>query len=149
MAVLDVDGDGDGDVVSALAAHQYGLSWFEQVDATHFTAHEILPPSATGMSFSQQHALSVGDLNGDGLPDIVTGKRYYAHPSTNADPGSTDPPVLYWFELSRGPSAGFTPHLIHSDSGAGCNFAVRDVTGDGKLDIFVSNKRGTFLHTQR
>jgi hypothetical protein len=149
MAVFDVDGDGDSDVVTALAAHQYGLSWFEQVDADHFTAHQILAPSATGMSFSQQHSLSVGDLNGDGLPDFVTGKRYYAHPSTNADPGSADPPVLYWFELVRGATTTFTPHLIHSDSGAGCNFAVRDVTGDGKLDIFATNKRGTFLHTQR
>lgn len=149
MVVFDVDGDGDSDVVSALATHAYGLSWFEQVDATHFTPHEILPPSATGMSFSQQHALSVADLNGDGLPDLVTGKRYYAHPSSNPDPGTSDPPVLYWFELSRTGGAKFTPRLIHNDSGAGCNFAIRDVSGDGKLDIFVSNKRGTFLHTQR
>jgi hypothetical protein len=149
MAVFDVDGDGDGDVVTALAAHRYGLSWFEQVDADHFTPHEILPPSASTTSFSQQHALSVGDLNGDGLPDLVTGKRYYAHPSTNPDPGTTDPPVLYWFELKRGATASFTPHLIHSDSGAGCNFPLRDVTGDGKLDIFVTNKRGTYLHTQK
>ncbi|HWA73921.1 MAG TPA: VCBS repeat-containing protein [Polyangiaceae bacterium] len=149
MAVFDVDGDGDSDVVTALAAHQYGLSWFEQVDADHFTAHQILAPAAGGMSFSQQHSLTVGDLNGDGRPDFVTGKRYYAHPSTNPDPGTTDPPVLYWFELSRGATTTFIPHLIHSDSGAGCNFAIRDVTGDGKLDIFTTNKRGTFLHVQR
>jgi hypothetical protein len=149
MAVFDVDADGDSDVVTALAAHQYGLSWFEQVDADHFTPHQILAPAAGGISFSQQHSLSVGDLNGDGLPDFVTGKRYYAHPSTNPDPGTTDPPVLYWFELSRGATTTFVPHLIHSESGAGCNFPIRDVTGDGKLDIFTTNKRGTFLHVQR
>jgi hypothetical protein len=148
MAVFDVDGDGDADVVTALAAHQYGLSWFEQVEPDRFTPHAILAPAAGGMSFSQQHSLSVGDLNGDGLPDFVTGKRYYAHPSSNADPGTTDPPVLYWFELSRGANTTFIPHLIHDDSGAGCNFAIRDVTGDGKLDIFTTNKHGTFLHSQ-
>lgn len=31
MHVYDVDGDGDGDVITSLAAHGYGLSWFEQI----------------------------------------------------------------------------------------------------------------------
>jgi hypothetical protein len=149
MIVYDVDGDGDSDVVTALAAHRYGFSWFEQIDLDTFTPHEIMPATDTGESVSQLHAVSVGDLNGDGLLDVVTGKRYYAHPSTNPDPGTTDTPALYWFELVRGATASFTPHQIHADSGVGCNFAVHDVNGDAKLDVFVTNKHGTFLHTQR
>lgn len=149
MIVYDVDGDGDSDVVTALAAHRYGLSWFEQIDLDTFTPHEILPASDAGESVSQLHALNVGDMNGDGLLDVITGKRYYAHPSTNPDPGTTAPAMLYWFELTRGESVSFLPRAIHDDSGVGCNFAVRDVTSDGKLDVFVSNKHGTFLHTQR
>ena len=81
--------------------------------------------------------------------DVVTGKRYYAHPSTSPDPGTTAPRVIYWFELSREGGVSFTPHLIHNDSGVGCSFAIRDVTDDGKLDIFTTNKRGTFLHAQQ
>lgn len=147
--VYDVNGDGANDVVTALAAHQYGLSWFEQTGSNGFTGHEILPDAAGDGNFSQLHAMQAADLNGDGLLDIITGKRYYAHPSSNPDPGTTDPPVIYWFELSRsGMEASFLPHLIHDDSGVGCNFAVRDVNGDNKPDIFVSNKRGTFLHLQ-
>jgi hypothetical protein len=152
MQVFDVDGDGDADIVSALAAHGYGISWFEQQGtgpARTFVPHVIAPPAAGDDSFSQPHAMVAADVNGDGLTDIITGKRYYAHPSSNPDPGTTDPPVLYWFELRR--SAGgvsFIPHLIHSDSGAGCNFVAQDFTGDGKLDIFTTNKRGTFLHVQ-
>jgi hypothetical protein len=150
MAVYDVDGDGDADVVTALAAHRYGLSWFEQEDLDTFTAHEILPTMATATGTSQLHSLSVADMNGDGLLDVLAGKRYYAHPSTNADPGSTEPPLVSWFELSQsGGTATFTPHTIHADSGAGCNFAVLDVTGEGKPDVFTTNKRGTFLHAQR
>jgi hypothetical protein len=95
-------------------------------------------------------AMVAADVNGDGLTDVITGKRYYAHPSTNPDPGTTDPPVIYWFELQRGAGgATFVPHLIHSDSGVGCNFVARDLTGDGKVDIFTTNKHGSFLHIQQ
>jgi hypothetical protein len=153
MQIYDVDGDGDADVVTALAAHRYGLSWFEHTGtgaATTFTPHAILPSAAEAGNFSQLHALVAADVNGDGLTDVIAGKRYYAHPSSNADPGTTDPPVLYWFELVRsGATATFVPHLIHEDSGAGCNFVARDLTGDGKVDIFTTNKRGTFLHVQQ
>jgi hypothetical protein len=150
MAIYDVDGDGDSDIVTALAAHGYGLSWFEQEDLDTFTPHEILPPMPTATSISQLHSLASADLNGDGLLDVVVGKRYYAHPSTNPDPGSEEPPLIQWFELSRaGGTVTFTPHTVHSDSGAGCNFAVLDVTGEGKPDVFSTSKRGTFLHAQR
>ena len=119
MQVYDVDGDGDADVVTSLAAHRYGLSWFEHTGtgaATTFTPHAILPSAAETGNFSQLHALVAADVNGDGLTDVVAGKRYYAHPSSNADPGTTDPPVLYWFELTRsGGTATFVPHLIPSE----------------------------------
>jgi hypothetical protein len=153
MQVFDVDGDGDNDVVTALAAHGYGISWFERTGtgaSITFTPHPILSTAAGAGNFSQAHAMVAADVNGDGLTDIIAGKRYYAHPSNNADPGTTDPPVLYWFELQRsGSTATFVPHLIHDNSGAGCNFIARDLTGDGKVDIFTTNKRGTFLHVQQ
>jgi len=153
MYVYDIDGDGDADVVTALAAHQYGLSWFEHQGTgaqITFVPHVILPAMRTAQSFSQLHAMAVADVNGDGLPDILTGKRYYAHPSTNPDPGTTDPPVLYWFELTRAQgTASFVPHLIHDASGVGCNFVAQDLNGDGKVDVFTTNKHGTFVHLQR
>ncbi len=152
MQVFDVDGDGDTDVVTSLAAHGYGLSWFERTgtgDDFTFVPHVILPATAGEGNFSQAHALVAADINGDGLTDLVAGKRYYAHPSSNADPGTTDPALLVWFELRReAAGARFEPHVIHTDSGAGCHFIARDLTGDGKVDIFTTNKRGTFLHVQ-
>jgi hypothetical protein len=150
MHVFDVDGDGDSDVITSLAAHAYGLVWHEQQDALDtFEAHTILPTTAGSENLSQLHALSVADINGDGLLDLVTGKRYYAHPSTNPDPGTEDSPEIRWFELTRsGASATFTSRTIHAASGVGCNFTIRDVDGNGRPDVFIANKHGVFLHRQ-
>ena len=32
-----------------------------------------------GVKFSQLHALQLVDMDGDGLKDLITGKRYWAH----------------------------------------------------------------------
>jgi hypothetical protein len=37
------------------------------------------------------------DINGDGHPDVITGKRHRAR--NDGDPGAFDPAVLYWFEF--------------------------------------------------
>ena len=158
MHAYDVDGDGDGDVITSLAAHGHGLSWFEQTQedgALAFVEHPILPaqPEASldGVQFSQLHALALVDVDGDGLKDLVTGKRFWAHgPHGDADPSGA--PVLYWFQLTRsGAGAGgvrYLPHLIDDASGVGTQLAVGDVSGDGRPDVVIGNKRGAFVFVQ-
>jgi hypothetical protein len=85
-------------------------------------------------SYSQTHAIVVADINGDGLPDFVTGKRFWAH--NGHDPGSFQPSVLCWYEQTR--PAGkpeWTRHMIDAQSGVGLQFEVVDINGDKKLDI--------------
>jgi hypothetical protein len=145
LIVYDVDGDGDNDVISS-SAHEYGIWWFEQKvenGAVAFVQHEIYK------AFSQTHALILADINNDGLQDLVTGKRYYAH--CGHDPGAEEPAMLCWFELQR-PEPGkpvYTVHEIDNNSGVGTQFEVCDFDADGLLDVVTSNKKGVHAFLQR
>jgi hypothetical protein len=144
MLVYDVDGDGDSDVITS-SAHQYGMWWFEQQpdgDGTSFQQHVIAD------DFSQVHALRLADINRDGIMDVVTGKRYFAH--NGNDPGSGEPAVVYWFEIRR-PAPGqveFVRHLIDDSSGIGTQFEVADIDADGRLDVVTANKKGVHIFLQ-
>lgn len=140
MYAYDFDGDGDNDILSS-SAHAYGIWWHEQTPEGWKT-HEI------DKSFSQTHSLWLADINGDGLQDFVTGKRWWAH-GASGDPGSDQPAVMFWFELQReNGKPKWIAHQFDHDSGVGTQFDVGDINGDGLLDVATSNKKGTNVFLQ-
>ena len=157
MAVYDVNGDGLNDVVTSLQAHGLGLSWFEQKKAADgsrsFVEHPIMTDFSTknagGVIFSQLHGATYADVDGDGLQDFITGKRFWSHLDTFIDPDPHGPPVLYVYRTVRNPKAPggaeFVPELIHNRSGVGSHLAVVDLDKNGSAEIITSTKRGTFI----
>jgi hypothetical protein len=154
MHAYDVNGDGLSDIITALEAHAFGLAWYEQYregTAIRFRQHVIMnkepQENKYGLKFSELHAIDLVDIDGDGLKDIVTGKRFWSHGRTG-DPDRNSPGVLYWFKLARtgNGSVDFIPHQIDNDSGVGTQVVATDVNGDGLPDIVVGNKKGTFVH---
>jgi hypothetical protein len=157
MAVYDVNGDGLNDVVTSLQAHGLGLSWFEQKKAADgsrsFVERPIMSDFSTknagGVIFSQLHGATYADVDGDGLQDFITGKRFWSHLDTFIDPDPHGPPVLYVYRTVRNPKAPggaeFVPELIHNRSGVGSHLAVVDLDKDGSAEIITSTKRGTYI----
>lgn len=156
ILVADLDGDGKQDVMTSWHAHRYGLLWYRQTAAANgepdFEKHTILSPEPDpaaepdAFRISQMHALALADINCDGLPDIVTGKRFWAHgPDGDVEPAA--PAVLVWFELTRTGEGrvSFRHHLIDVDSGVGTQVVAAELNGDQRPDIIVGNKKGTFL----
>ncbi len=150
MLVFDADGDGLADVVSADHAHGYGMTFHRQVrtkdGSISFEAHRFMGSERRhnrfGCCVGGLHAAALVDLSGDGIPDVVTGNRPFAHGGHDAaDRGAA---TLLWFETLRGPAGDveFIPHVIDEVTGVGTQVTVDDVEHDGAADIVVSNKLG-------
>jgi FG-GAP-like repeat len=153
MFAYDVNGDGLNDIITSLTAHEFGLAWFEQRrdgGAISFREHVLMNKqpgdSPYGVKFSEIHAIDLVDMDGDGLKDIVTGKRFWSHGRTG-DPDRNDAAVLYWFRLVRtNGGVDFVPYLIDNESGVGTQVVAGDVNGDKLPDVVVANKKGAFVH---
>lgn len=139
--VMDVNGDGRMDLVTSLA-HNYGIFWMEH------TADGKWVKRLIDDSWSQAHCVVLVDLNKDGRPDLLTGKRYMAH--NGKDPGEREPLGVYWYENAKDDKGApmFVRHVIDygTRSGGGMQISVADINNDGRPDFVAGGKAGLFLY---
>ena len=140
--VLDVNADGRNDLIWA-DGHNYGLYWEEQRDSnkdgsTNWKQHLI------DKSFAQGHALAWEDIDNDGAPELITGKRYFAH--SGGDPGSKDPVTVHYYDIDPKKHT-FSKKIIsqgkpNEGPGTGLQIRVIDLDGNGWKDVVVAGKSG-------
>lgn len=140
MLVHDVNGDGAADIIYGMG-HDYGLFWLEQKrspDGTRQWLHHTID-----LRWSQAHALDLADLDGDGRPELIAGKRYRAH--GDSDPGGKDPCCLYYYTFDK--NGKFTRHTIDEGNtvGVGVDVLITDFNGDGRPDLVCPGKGGLYL----
>lgn len=142
ILVVDVNGDGLNDLIVG-QAHGYGLDWWEQgrdgAGNRTWTKHPIDPYN------SQYHDVQWADIDGDGQPELVTGKRYWAH--CGNDPGERDDVGTYYFKWT---GESFAKQIIdygptRVGKGPGIFFALADLRGTGRLDLVAPGKDGLYL----
>ena len=155
ILVHDVDGDGLNDIIIG-SAHAYGLAWLEQkVDGAGkrtFETHWV------ETDFSQVHTMALGDLNGDGRADLVTGKRLFAHHGD--DIGAFEPLYAFWYDIQGG---RFERHILsfnhlpyYPDEGGinpppnyvvsvGMKLNIADMNKDGRNDVIIAGKGGLYV----
>ena len=105
---IDVDGDGDRDVV-AVDTNGGKVSWFDNNE----WAEHVIDTGVTG------GGLGAGDLDGDGDTDVV-GYRSG---------------IVWWAGSSNGTS--WTRHDIDTGLSTAYSMKVTDMDGDGDLDVLV------------
>jgi hypothetical protein len=141
IIVADVNNDGRAELIVG-RAHSYGLDWYSQSQQDGkriWTRHPIDPFNA------QYHDLIWADIDGDGLPELITGKRHRAHCGNDA--GEADDLGIYYFKWN---GEGFSKQVVAYGplgvgKGCGIHFAVADLRGSGRLDIIAPGKDGLVI----
>lgn len=160
IVARDVDADGDTDIVWGMG-HAFGLHWLQQSKSAD--GDRVWTRGDVDTTFSQVHTLLLADIDGDSNPEIVTGKRVYAH---EVEPGATDASTIYSFKFDPQSSAWSRQQIYKGQpaenapaaaadrwalkdfergtAGTGLMMDARDMDKDGDIDLICPGKSGLY-----
>ena len=157
----DIDGDRLTDIVWGMG-HGFGLHWLKQ--STSADGKRVWTKHNIDDTFSQVHTLAYANLDETGEPELITGKRVYAH---EIEPGATDSSVVFYYQYNRKLEKWIKHTIFHGDpavnapkdanhrwalkdfprgtAGTGLQMSAVDIDGDGDLDLVCPGKSGLYL----
>ncbi|MSR60633.1 MAG: VCBS repeat-containing protein [Planctomycetaceae bacterium] len=157
----DVDGDQMTDIVWGMG-HGFGLHWLKQ--STAADGKRKWTKLKIDDTFSQVHTLVFANLDREGEPELITGKRVYAH---EAEPGATDSSVVFYYHFDRSAAKWVKHTIFHGDpavnapsdakdrwalkdfprgsAGTGLQMSAIDIDADGDIDLVCPGKSGLYL----
>ena len=137
IKIADMNGDNVAEIVTSEAG--YGSSAYLAIFTTSFDDEGMISIDdrleinfGTGV-YSAPHDIALGDLNGDGLLDVVTSEKGDVTDDFEAH-------TCIFINSSENQSFSFeSPIIIDGDGYEGFS-QLQDINGDGKLDIVTSRQ---------
>lgn len=122
--VVDLDQDGNADILTSSSEHAADVVWFQAVDGpTGQWIRHVIQPAVAGA-----HTLQAADIDGDGDVDVVVGQMH-----------TTEQRALSIHFNVDGRGMHRARQVIDT---VGHNGVVADVDSDGDFDIYGANWAG-------
>jgi hypothetical protein len=131
IAISDLDDDGKIDIVTANSVSN-NITILKNTSTTGTVSFNTKTDYITG---TDPKRIAIGDLDGDGKPDIVV---------TNFNAGNAST-ISVFKNTSNGGSISFAEKVDYSTGNGSIDVAIADLNGDGRPDLIVSSGNSGFF----